>query len=315
MHTTPNPKVTGAASPHPLRLWPIPLLVSGLIAADSFYTSLGGVHLTVAAALAIIVAGIPHGTLDIEIAAMRFRHRRGMARAQLTLGYLACAAAMGLCWLAAPAAALGLFLIISIVHFSQDWAPAGEPFLATMVGWSLIAMPALSHPQDVAAIFALLTTDVSGGAMASVLAITAAPAALGTLVYALSAWSRGKPRAAVHALSCLIAALFLPPLIGFAIFFCLLHSPRHMRDAIRETRAISCVRRHVIVVAVTLLALALGVVMFAAQTMLRIEDGVIRTAFILLSILTVPHFVLERALAGTRRSGHDGPHERSLPAT
>jgi len=63
-------------------------------------------------------------------------------------------------------------------------------------------------------------------------------------------------------LACITAALFLPPLVAFAVFFCGLHSPRHMADALRETGDLSKLKKASIVAAVSALSLGLGVLMF-----------------------------------------------------
>lgn len=292
-----TPKATGAGSPPSLRLWPLPLLVAALLAVDLIALDLGSPSAMMVAALAIIIAGLPHGTLDVEIAALRFGRARPASKVRIIAAYLAAAAAMAMAWLAAPAFALAAFLMISIAHFAQDWRGGADPFFATMVGWSLIALPALSHPDDVAAIFMLLTAGASGGTVAALLACTAVPAAIGALLFVRWALIHGAQRDASEVACCIVAALLLPPLIAFAIFFCLLHSPRHMADALREAGPMPTASKALVIAAVMLLAIAMGAVIFWGQPGHRIEDNVIRSAFILLSILTVPHFLLEQAMA------------------
>jgi Brp/Blh family beta-carotene 15,15'-monooxygenase len=248
---------------------------------------------TMIAALAIVIVGIPHGTLDVEIATARFGKSNVSGKITILVGYLGCAASMALCWMIAPAIALSLFLIISIVHFGLDWRGGADPFLAMMVGWALIALPALSHPQDVSNIFALLTGSPTGSTISAVLACAAAPAALGSLVFAFWAFKNNEVQNAVDVISCMAAAILLPPLVAFAIFFCGLHSPRHMAEALRESAGISAAKKGTIIAAVFLLSMAIGVLLFLGQSDLQVESGVIRTAFMLISILTVPHFVLE----------------------
>ena len=293
MQVLPIRKSTGAAFPPLLRLWILPLLTSGLLMADFLFFGMNSVQVTMIAALFIVIVGVPHGTLDIEIASVRFGKSSVAGKITILSGYLACAAGMAFCWFIAPAIALTLFLIISIVHFGLDWRGGADPFLAMMVGWALIAMPALSHPQEVSDIFALLTGSPTGSTISALLACAAAPAALGSLVFAFWAFKNNERQNAVDVVACMAAAVFLPPLVAFAIFFCGLHSPRHMAEAMRESAGISAAKKIVIITAVFLLSLAIGVLLFFGQNDLQVESGVIRTAFILISILTVPHFVLE----------------------
>lgn len=277
-------------------LWALPFVVAVLVAIDLNSNILDAGWATAIAALAITLFGIPHGTLDVEIAAHRFGMSTLAGKTRIIAAYLAVAALTAMCWFAAPAAALTLFLLVSMVHFGEDWLNEGEPFLAMMVGWGLISVHALAHPQAVSDIFVLLTNDASGATIADLLAIASAPAILGCIVYILWAFRTGATQLAVEVLSCLAAALLLPPLVAFAIFFCGLHSPRHMASAIAEAGGISQRQKALVIVAVTALSLGFGALLFTQQGSFKVEDSIIRTAFILISILTVPHFILEQLM-------------------
>ena len=290
-------KSIGADIPPSLRLWAMPVVTLLLILADHFWASLDGTQMTMAAAIAIVLAGIPHGTLDAEIAATHFGRHNFIGRAKIIAAYASCALAMVLLWTLAPELALISFLIISIVHFSRDWRGGVDPFLAMMVGWALVALPALARPAEVAVIFEMLTGNPNGAIIAALLACASVPAALGSLVFAYWAFTHGDKQSAVEVIACIVAALFLPPLIAFAIFFCGLHSPRHMADALRETGALSPTKKFVIVAAVSALSLGLGVLIYASGNAARVDDGIVRSAFVLISTLTVPHFILEHLTA------------------
>ena len=296
MNATHITKSIGAAIPPSLRLWALPVLTGALIACDMMWDGMRSLQMTTIAAVAILLAGIPHGTLDVEIAAAHFGHSDKAGKAKITTGYVACALAMIVLWLTLPELALVAFLIISIVHFSADWRGGVDPFLAMMVGWALVALPALSHPEAVATIFEILTGNPNGATIASLLACASVPAALGSLVFAYWAYQRGDSKSAGDVISCIIAALFLPPLIAFAIFFCGLHSPRHMMDALRETGALSARKKALIITAVFSLSVGMGVLLFIVQPTVPVDANIVRTAFVLISTLTVPHFILEHLL-------------------
>jgi Brp/Blh family beta-carotene 15,15'-monooxygenase len=262
---------------------------------------MGSPQMTMLAAIAIVLAGIPHGTLDVEIASIRFGLSGGAKKFAIIAAYGACALLMAILWRQIPELALTVFLVISIIHFSADFRRSIDPFLSMMVGWALIALPALSHPQAVAAIFELLTDNQNGATIAALLACSSVPAVLGSLVFAFWCWQNGEPKNAVDISSCLVAALFLPPLIAFAVFFCGLHSPRHMMDALRETSGLSPIKKSLIVGAVTALSVGLGVAYFFGNQASNFSSAAIRSAFILLSTLTVPHFILEHFLGSTNQ--------------
>jgi Brp/Blh family beta-carotene 15,15'-monooxygenase len=296
------PHSTGATFPKMLRLFALPATTLLLVIIDRFWAGINSTHVNMLAAVAIVLAGIPHGTLDVEIAAAHFGRKGIAGKVKIIGGYLACAAAMVLLWLLLPELALIAFLLISIIHFSRDWRGGVDPFLAMMVGWALVALPALASPGDVATIFAALTGSQNGTVIAALLGAASVPAALGSLVFAYWAFSHNDKQSALEVLACIAAALLLPALVAFAVFFCGLHSPRHMADALRETGALSSIKKAVIIAAVSALSLGLGVLMFLYQGDVPADMGVIRSAFILISTLTVPHFILEHILSDKQRA-------------
>jgi beta-carotene 15,15'-dioxygenase len=295
------PWSTGAAVRNVLRLCLLPAVTLGLVIVNEKFGPMTGATFTALCALAIALFGIPHGTLDVEITALRYGLVSRLQRLRIVTGYLACTALIGAAWIAAPEFALCLFLVVSILHFSRDWYGEADPFLSLMVAWALVATPALSKPDEVAAIFNVLTGNENGRIIADLLACASVPALLGCLTFVFWSFRNNQKRTAVEVLTCLVATLFLPPLLAFAIFFCGLHSPRHMADALVETGSISKLKKAVIVVAVFLLSVAGGVILLVGQGQIPGEAGVIRSAIILISILTVPHFILE-SIEAPRRS-------------
>lgn len=287
------PFTTGAAAVSVLRLCVLPAVTFGLVVVSLLYGPLSSAAFTAVCALAIAVFGVPHGTLDVEIAALRYGLVGRIDRLKIIAAYVACTAAIAGLWWLAPEFALCLFLFVSILHFSRDWYGAADPFLSLMVAWALVATPALTRPAEVAVIFDMLTGNQNGRIIADLLACACVPALLGCLTFAFWSFQNGAVQTGVEVLTCLVATLFLPPLLAFAVFFCGLHSPRHMADALQETGAISRTKKIAIIAAVFLLSAAGGVMLLAGQGQVPVETGIIRSALILISILTMPHFTLE----------------------
>lgn len=279
-----------------------PLLAIGLWGFDVFGPGLATASASVGFAAAILLTGIPHGALDIEIFARHLGRSDALSKLKLTAGYAGCALLMTLIWIYAPPLALLLFLILSILHFGLDWRDNAEPFLGMTVGWAIVALPALSHPSEVTTIFNTLVGDDSGATMAALLACSSVPAALVTLAFCRAAFARGNQKAAIHVATCLFAACFLPPLASFAMFFCGLHSPRHFADALAQSGPMAPLKKTAIITAVVGLSLGIGVWIFTQGQTLGMSDGTVRATFILLSILTLPHFILEQILARTHSS-------------
>lgn len=288
----------GAAITLPLpawngRAWAMPLLTAFLIGADRLYGGFEGPTVTALASAVIFLAGLPHGALDVEIAATRFARQDVKARVIITAIYVTVAALMWGFWAAQPAIALSLFLILSIVHFGADWNSDADPFFSGMVGWALVGLPALSHPKAVASLFETLAGDGNGATIAAILAASAVPAIIGSVIFARLTIKQADLSAGLAVLSCLAAALFLPPLVGFAVFFCGLHSPMHFGEAIHRSGASTTLKKMIVVLAVVALACGFAAWFFANIRLLSPDAALVRTAFVVLSILTVPHFALE----------------------
>ena len=276
--------------------WLLASVLVLFIGVDSFSSGLNTPSITALFAAAILIAGIPHGTLDVEIIAHNMGRRDLGAKLQYTLIYISCAAVMAGLWAIYPAFALVAFLAMSIVHFGRDWRLEEEPFLGFMVGSALITLPALSHNSEVAALFNIITGSRAGHAIADGLACISLPSMLASLVFCLVAGRQRRLDIVISVAVCIAAAITLPPLAAFAIFFCGLHSPRHFKHALEEAGDISATQKIVVICAVTALSLAMGTGIFIKSGALPIDQGIIQAAFISLSILTLPHFLLEQLL-------------------
>jgi len=73
MTTTLYPHSTGATFPKMLRLFALPAAALLLIIIDRFWGGMNGTHVNMLAAVAIVLAGIPHGTFKVSLA---FQGRR-----------------------------------------------------------------------------------------------------------------------------------------------------------------------------------------------------------------------------------------------
>ena len=93
----------------------------------------------------------------------------------------------------------------------------------------------------------------------------------------------------------------LPPLLGFLLFFCFYHTPRHMVDIRRSLEWIPSRTFVASGLAITLLALLLGAMLLPAL----LQGGVATAAggFQLLAALAVPHQIAPRLFKAARRDG------------
>lgn len=291
-----------------LALETVALLIAGTLAAALLLATGGelpGDLLLVVLALLVVLTGLPHGALDPWIARRAGLWRSATGCAAFHLAYLALALAVILVWQAAPVASLALFLALSAWHFAGDWQADLAGWRRALAGSSLLTLPAMAFPQEVAEAFVVLA-GAPGAQLATALQLIAPWLALGLLAGVLSA-----PRCslATRIELAALAALsqLLPPLVYFIVYFCALHSLRHLRSAAQM--ALPAQRARMAAVALSYSALTVLLVALAWPFLDSVggqvagwQERLQRWVFIGLAALTVPHMLVlmraERA-AGT----------------
>jgi beta-carotene 15,15'-dioxygenase len=247
---------------------------------------------TAVIALLVAVLGLPHGALDPVVARRIGLWRSPAGLALFTLGYLAIAGAVIGVWLLAPVASLVAFLLISAAHFGGDWN-AGRPWsLRFLAGAGLLSLPALADRDAVSAIYVVLAGE--GGAAIAMVQSAIAPLLLVAMVIAAASAAQRRPHEGIELIIAVLLALTTPPLVFFIVYFCLLHSARHLREGFRDERG-TLPRRTIatIVAAATAAPLLVAVGVLAATTTPgMLSDRLLQVVFIGLAALTVPHMIV-----------------------
>ncbi|EPR75462.1 hypothetical protein ADILRU_2230 [Leifsonia rubra CMS 76R] len=245
-----------------------------------------------AVVLAVLVAvfGLPHGALDPLIARRIGLWRGSVSFAIFNLGYLVAVAAVVVLWMLAPGPSLVLFLAVSAVHFGADWNADRAVWLRVVAGVALLSLPSLSHRDEVAGLYETLAPG-AGFAIAAAQFWIAPLALVGMLIGAVLAARRGRPWESVELTLAAVLALVAPPLVFFAIYFCALHSVRHLREGFAaESPGRLTVGITVLYTIVPILA-AVGV-LFAVSRGASFDARLLQIVFIGLAGLTVPHMIL-----------------------
>ncbi|WP_309615067.1 Brp/Blh family beta-carotene 15,15'-dioxygenase [Salinibacterium sp.] len=245
------------------------------------------------------VLGLPHGALDPLIARRLGLWRGAVGFAVFNLAYLGAVVVVVLLWLLNPIASLVAFLAVSAVHFGADWNGDRPAWLRITAGVGLLSLPALGHRVEVAGLYETLAPG--GGEAISTVQFFFAPLALaGMLVGAVLAVRR-RPNEAVELVVVALLAIVAPPLVFFVVYFCALHSVRHLRAGFRaETRGRLTVTIVVLYTVVPILA-AVAFLLSGGPAM-AMDDRLLQIIFIGLAGLTVPHMVL--VALEVRRGAH-----------
>jgi Brp/Blh family beta-carotene 15,15'-monooxygenase len=257
---------------------------------------------------AVMLVGLPHGAFDGVIAFI-LGYGRSIRKITGFLVMYLLLVGLGLTiWMVSPVFALAAFLIMTIIHFGSGDLPEIEqlvsgritslqkPILTFAHGCLVPVFLPLAHQAEVQTLFTVLAGPniiilFDGLNMLAFLWVAS------LLVYLYLAFQMERYRRSFAEIILLSAGLFiLPPLVGFALYFCCVHSRRHFISMWITLNSLMQ-RSHIIItaVALTIMTWAGAGVFFGLQLsggMVSSDMAALRTVFILLAALTVPHMIL-----------------------
>jgi Brp/Blh family beta-carotene 15,15'-monooxygenase len=242
-------------------------------------------------AVLVIFLGLPHGALDPWVAESVGLSQTTLQSVLFNVVYLFIAALVVLTWVWLPVTSLLVFLVISAWHFSGDWERDSNRLLRLGVGALLILMPIAFHTENVAFIFTQLSGE-GGGTLAHQLAIPAWATIVAMVLLIDVAIIKQKWCSALEYAGLLVLAYAASPLIYFALYFCLLHSPRHLAGLLRGAKPQERPRLFRMAVVYTLLTLILITTLYFLWSDLPTDSLILRLVFIGLAAVTVPHMIL-----------------------
>ena len=251
------------------------------------------IELIIAAAL-ITFLGLPHGALDPLVA---YRHGligRTSHWVYFLIAYIGSCLLGLVFWSLSPVSALVLFLGYSAVHFGRDWSGStslgGSPY-----GCLVLGLPAIFHPAEIQDIYLMLTSEPSS---ANVLMLNRGFIVFGGGYLVMTILLGQLKSLARYAWLELIAlaswAYLFIPLWYFVIFFCALHSPRHLIAEFGTLSRPYKVKAVAVMAVFTLITVG-SIALFGAQlrvSLNEIETFTYQAIFIGLAVLTIPHMIL-----------------------
>jgi beta-carotene 15,15'-dioxygenase len=244
-----------------------------------------------AAAGLLLVAGLPHGALDIELLINKADDSTNFSVTASVFVYVSLALGVALLWWLLPTAALIGLLLLSAYHFGGDWSGLERVGERVVVGASLLSAPALAHSTGVADIFSWLVPSDMASVVAGAMYWASLPLLLSTAVLTCFHW--GKNRAQCEEIIVVVlSAIVLQPLTFFVIYFCALHSMRHLADVRRTLSSFggsALVLRGAPYAATAMACCWAGSVFFPS---IPAGAAFLSSVFVGLAALTVPHMLL-----------------------
>lgn len=239
----------------------------------------------------ILFLGVPHGALDLLYLRKVIGVRSPVSIGLSLLAYVATSSLIVVLWLSSPLVFLVAFLILSGFHFSGD--PVGKVSLLTRiaVGSGVILLPSLMHRSETEHLYGLLTSQsVAENVISVQYPLALATILIGIVALAIEIRKRNYNVAAELLIGGLLATV-APPLLAFTIYFCLMHSARHV---VRTSELIRIPKRAFFLECVLpmLGVFVSGLVAWQFRSGLTIDAKIIQVLFVMLGALTVPHMII-----------------------
>jgi len=244
-----------------------------------------------ALALGVVVLGLPHGALDPMIA----RHA-GLVHSKRSLLvfnaiYSLVVVMVVVLWWFAPVFSLAIFLAVSAWHFSGDWRFELPWWGQGIGGAGLLLLPITFHTGEVAVIFEALSGP-GGATLAHQLATLGGLVPAAMLAVGLYAAWRHQWATAIEFAALIAIGFVAPPLVFFIVYFCLLHSPRHILGHFQQTPSSEHGALWRMLVVYTLGTLVLLAPLLWLWSSLSVSETILRLVFVGLAAVTVPHMLL-----------------------
>ena len=254
-------------------------------------------------AVLIIVLGVPHGAFDTIFAHKLYGIKtvRGWALGSVAYGLLSLLV-VGI-WMIAPTVFLAGFLLISAAHFSGDPRSDSLKISRVLYGGAVIVLPTLRHADEVNRLFGLVADPNAAAFLTPWLAALAWPWLVALLISFILEFPRHR-LTAFELLAVGILCTITFPLVGFTVFFCLMHSARHILRTFDYAKQLSpwlIIGAGIMPMVLVLIGAAIA---WALLEGVALETRIVQIIFVGLAALTVPHMALvERVrLSGWRPS-------------
>jgi beta-carotene 15,15'-dioxygenase len=252
----------------------------------------------------ILVFGMPHGAAD----SIQLRSLLGVGPKLWAGfgGYLLIALIVVALWLLWPVLGLAVFLVISALHFGGTDSPEDSRPWALIHGTATLAAPFVFHAQEALNYLSWLGLPQLPESTVKLVAAVQIAGAVACLTWRDLTLKSSKPWATLGFVAGLAPLLFLAPAPGFAVYFCLLHGPRHLRR-LRQLEIISGDRRQGRqIVVTTAMALILLACLYLLLPEVNANSRLLQTVVIGIAALTVPHMLLDALMTKNWRPPNRG---------
>ncbi|MET1218149.1 MAG: Brp/Blh family beta-carotene 15,15'-dioxygenase [Glaciecola sp.] len=250
-------------------------------------------NITAGLAVLILLFGVPHGGLDLDLASRRWPLSTNIQKLLFCCAYLAIVAVAIGFWFALPILGLVSFMVLSVWHFGADWTDYVRVAHSRVTAVWVLTIPALLHPQEFLSILEVLMIR---GDIAQMYVTVSAFVGLTSSIFLLMVFAKHfQIHFVLEVFSLAMILLYSNILVFFTAYFCLIHSARYLhrytKHINRDTRAVSQQSSMML-----LATIVLGAGLYYATGQIGVSVSIYAWIFIGLFALTVPHMVLVERL-------------------
>jgi Brp/Blh family beta-carotene 15,15'-monooxygenase len=272
-------------------------MVITIVTIALFYLGLGNTSTTNVLALILIITffGVPHGALDTLFAKKAFALNNIKKWLQFVSIYLSLSIGVLIFWMVLPTFFFILFLCFSAIHFSDDLGSINPKLLGTLYGFNIITLPSILHSNELAKLYGYLIDYGHAVEIVNVMMpfsiVFAALTILITVVISLKKYPI-EQRHIWEIVAVSVLMLLAEPLLAFTIYFCFMHSARHVLRAKFYFVEYSNTALLITLIVPTLIVLLFCAGVFQLLPIEKFNENLIKVTFATLSALTFPHAFL-----------------------
>lgn len=248
----------------------------------------------------LVWPGLAHGSLDIILAKRINLIRNRFSLLVFIFSYLILSLIYFFCWIISPNYSLIFFLIISIIHFGLSdikTSSSDKLFYPEFIirGTCPILLPIIFYTEETKNIFSMLMVNddflytffkYKFQILISVIFIL-----IITFLRTNTSFGTLRLKNLIEFTLIIFCFYFFQPLIAFSIYFCFLHSLRHLIDEKNELK-ISFSNILIKTLPLTFITLLFLIFCFYFLNLNEIPNSYVPILFISLACLTVPHMLL-----------------------
>ena len=243
--------------------------------------------------------GVPHGSFDGAVAALLGYRTKKDFFIFVTL-YLIISAAVIVFWIYFPIVSLFLFIFMSVIHFGLcDWSYLElrkyKWSISLTHGLNIVFGIIFFHTNETFEIFIFLSNSSFSQLKDYLIIVYLCYICLLFRYFYLAYKIPILRRGLLEILVILLIIFYTEPLVGFSIYFCLIHTFKHIRSILKDTSKYLSNNKFVTIttVAFTILTWIGGcIAIIYLYNNYSFEESFIKTLFIGLAALTLPHMTL-----------------------